>query len=80
MEFEVVDGSDQVETQAKAFTPIAIAVAQNMKNLQSSDNMFAEDALAGQFAIGAFCSGVSGWSFDFFAGIWLLVCSLVRPR
>lgn len=54
MKFEVVNGSNQIETQSKTFASIAIAFTQNSKNLQATNDMLSENALAGEFTISRF--------------------------
>ena len=46
-EFKIVERSDQVETQSKAFTSVAISLAQNTKNLYPTNNMLNKDTLTG---------------------------------
>jgi hypothetical protein len=53
-EFKVVDSGDEIETQAKAFTPIAVAITQNAKYFQSTNDVFTENPLTCQFSISSF--------------------------
>ncbi len=45
-ELEVMDGSDQVETQSETLPTITVPLAQNAKDLQSTDNVLNQDAAA----------------------------------
>lgn len=54
LKLRVIDSSNQVEAQAETLTPIAIAITQNMKYLQSTNDVFTENSLPGQFPIGSF--------------------------
>ena len=65
MKFKVIDSSNQVEAQIEAFASIAIPIAQDMENFQSANNMFAEDALAGQFAVSSFLLTSERMKFGF---------------
>ena len=44
-EFEVVNGSDQVETQGKTFSPVSVTFTENTKNLQAANDIFNQDTL-----------------------------------
>jgi len=65
MRFEVVNCSNQIEAQIEAFASIAITIAQDMKNFQSSNNVFAEDSLAGQCAVSRFLLRGEGLKLGF---------------
>ncbi len=41
-----MDGSDQVETQSETLPTITVPLAQNAKDLQSTDNVLNQDAAA----------------------------------
>lgn len=43
-EFQVVYGSDQVETKTKAFATISIAFTQNAKDFQLANNVLDQNA------------------------------------
>ena len=46
-EFEVVDGRNQIETQAKAFSAITVAFTQNPKDFQLADDVLYQNAFLG---------------------------------
>ncbi len=51
-EFEVVDGSDQIEAQPKAFSPITVTLTQDPKDFQLADDILDQNAFPGQLAVG----------------------------
>jgi hypothetical protein len=46
LEFHVADGSDQVETQSKAFAAISVTLTQNAKDFQPADNVLNQNAFS----------------------------------
>ena len=53
IEFKIVDGGNQVHSQAKSSAPISVPLHQNTEDLQFADHVFAYDPAACQSAIGA---------------------------
>jgi len=51
VEFKVVNSSDQIETQGKSLSAIAIPLTQDTKHLQLAKNMLNQDPLASQGTI-----------------------------
>ena len=60
----IVETSEQVDTQAKAFASVAVRFLQYPKDLQTADDVFREHAFAGQSAVvglllGGECDGLA---------------------
>ena len=66
LKFKIVDRCNEIEAQFKTLAPIAIAITQDTKNLQSADDMFNENALTCQFAISRFLCRCKRLQFRFF--------------
>jgi hypothetical protein len=45
-EFQVTDGSNQVETQPKAFAAISVALTQNAKDFQPANDIFNQNTFS----------------------------------
>jgi len=54
LEFEVVDSSHEVETKAKAFASIAIALTQDTKDFQFANDVLDQDTNFGKGSIVSF--------------------------
>jgi hypothetical protein len=46
IEFDVTNGCNQIEAQAKAFAAITIAFTQNTKDLQPANDVFNQDSFS----------------------------------
>ena len=66
VEFGVVDSSNQIETKAKAFTPISIALTQDTKDLQFADNVLDQNANLGKCSVIGFLFRIQWVKFCFF--------------
>ncbi len=54
LEFQVVDGRDQVKAEPKAFAAISITFTQDAKGFQLAQDIFNQNPLAGQYSLARF--------------------------
>jgi len=50
-EFLVVEGGDEEEAEAEAFAAVSVAIRDDFEALEHGDDVFAENAFAGDLAV-----------------------------